>query len=120
MKTHKDLDIWKKGLNMVTDIYRLTKNLPSEERYGLVAQMRRAAVSYPCNISEGAARSSTKEYIHFIYIALGSLSELETQVIIAKNLGYIPDIEETLNKIELLRRMTLSFIKFLKKKEVNN
>ncbi len=120
MKTHKDLDVWKKGLNMVTEIYGLTKTFPKDEIYGLISQMRRAAVSYPCNISEGAARSSTKEYIHFIYIALGSLSELETQVIIAKNLGYIPDIEETLNKIELLRRMTLSFIKFLKKKEVNN
>jgi four helix bundle protein len=101
---------------MFTNIYGLTKTFPKDEVYGLISQMRRAAVSYPCNISEEAARSSTKEYIHFTYIALGSLSELETQIIIAKNLVYIYDIEEILNQIELLRKMTLSFMKFLKKK----
>lgn len=78
MKSHKDLDIWKRGLDLVTDICKLTKNFSKEEIYGLSAQMRRAAISYPSNIAEGAARNSKPDYIHFIYIALGSLSELET------------------------------------------
>jgi len=115
VKTHKDLDIWKKGIGLVTDIYNLSKNFPKEEMYGLSAQMRRAAISYPSNVAEGAARSSTTEYIRFIYIALGSLSEVETQVIIVKNLGYVSDIENLLKEIEILRKMTLNFIKFLKK-----
>jgi four helix bundle protein len=114
MKTHKDLDIWKKGLDLVTDIYRLTKNFPKEEIYGLSSQMQRAAVSYPSNIAEGAARNSKADYIRFVYIALSSLSELETQVIISKNLGYASNIEKLLNEIEILRKMTLNFIKHLK------
>jgi four helix bundle protein len=114
VKTHKDLDIWGKSLDLVTDIYKLTKNFPKEEIYGLSSQMQRAAVSYPSNIAEGAARSSKPDYIRFIYIALGSLSELETQVIISKNLGYTSDNEKLLNEIEILRKMTLNFIKHLK------
>jgi hypothetical protein len=89
MKTHKDLDIWKNGLDLVTEVYGLTKNFPKEETYGLSAQMRRAAVSYPSNIAEGAARNS-------------------------KNLGYTSDVEKLLNEIEILRKMTLNFIKHLK------
>ena len=110
MKTHKDLDIWGKGLDLVTDIYKLTKNFPKEEIYGLSSQMQRAAVSYPSNIAEGAARNSKPDYIRFIYIALSSLSELETQVIISKNLGYTSDNEKLLNEIEILRKMTLNFL----------
>ncbi len=117
MKTHKDLDIWGKGLDLVTDIYRLTKKFPKEEIYGLSSQMQRAAVSYPSNIAEGAARNSKPDYIRFIYIALSSLSELETQVIISKNLGYTSDNEKLLNEIEILRKMTLNFIKHLKGKQ---
>ena len=116
MKTHKDLDIWKRGLDLVTDIYKFTKNFPKEEIYGLTSQMQRASISYPSNIAEGAARNSKADYIRFIYIALGSLSELETQVIISRNLGYTSDIEELLNEIEILRKMTLNFIKYLKGK----
>jgi len=114
MKTHKDLDIWKKGLDLVTGIYGLTKSFPKEEIYGLSSQMQRAAVSYPSNIAEGAARNSKADYIRFLYIALGSLSELETQVIISKNLAYTSDIDNLLNEIEILRKMTLNFIKHLK------
>lgn len=119
VKTHKDLKIWKRGLELVTDIYKLTKKFPKEEMYGLSSQMRRAAISYPSNIAEGAARSSKSEYIRFVYIALGSLSELETQVIISKNLGYTSDIEKLLNEIEILRKMTLNFIKHLKMKKIS-
>ena len=114
MKTHKDLDIWKKGISLVTEIYKLTKSFPKEETYGLKSQMQRAAVSYPSNLAEGAARSSDAEYIRFAYISLSSLSELETQTIISKNLGYTSDIDTLLDKIEALRKMTLNFIKHLK------
>ena len=114
MKTHKDLDIWKRGIELVTEVYKLTKSFPKEETYGLSSQMQRAAVSYPSNVAEGAARNSKADYIRFVYIALGSLSELETQVIISKNLGYSSDIDNLLNEIEILRKMTLNFIKPLK------
>ena len=111
--THKDLEVWKIGIELVTDIYNETKKLPKEEIYGLSAQMRRSAVSVPSNIAEGAARSSRKEYLRFLYISLGSLSELETQIIIAGNLGYI-NSTELLNRIETLRRKMLNFIKYIK------
>ena len=91
MKTHKDLDVWKASIEMVTKIYQATRNFPKEEIYGLTNQMRRAAVSVPSNIAEGAGRNSSKEFLQFLYFATGSLSELETQLIIAYNLGYIND-----------------------------
>lgn len=86
---------------MVTKIYKLTGSFPSYELYGLTSQMRKSAVSIPSNIAEGAARNSTKEYINFLSIAQGSCSELETQLIIAKNLGYGIDTE-SLDNIETI------------------
>ena len=71
--THKDLDIWKRGIEFVERIYKITADFPREEIYGLVSQLRRAAISYPSNIAEGAARSSKKEYIQYLYISLASL-----------------------------------------------
>jgi len=88
IKTHKDLDVWKLSIQLLKDIYQLTSKFPSEEKFGLVAQIRRAVVSIPSNISEGAARNSDKDYIRFLYISLGSLSEIETQLIIAEELGF--------------------------------
>jgi len=116
VKTHKDLDIWEKGIDLVTDIYKITRKFPKEEIYGLTSQMRRSAISYPSNIAEGAAKNTKSDYIRFIYISLGSLSELETQIIISKNLGFTPDVNDLLKGIEILRKMTLNFIKYLKNK----
>ena len=118
--THKDLDIWKMGVNLVTKIYQLTQGFPKVENYGLAAQMQRAAVSYPSNIAEGAARDSIAEYIRFVHILLGSLSELETQIIISKNLGYASDVTILLNEVETLRKKTLNFIKYLKNKKAKH
>lgn len=89
VKTHKDLDVWKNPIELVKDIYELTKVYPQSELYGLSSQMRRAAVSVPSNIAEGAARHSTKEFIQFLYVTQGSLSEVETQIIVSKSLQYI-------------------------------
>ncbi len=116
MKTHKDLDIWKRGIGFVEHIYKVTAKFPREEIYGLTSQIRRSAISYPSNIAGGAARSSKKEFIKFSYIALGSLSEAETQLIIAERLRYLR-AGELLEEVEALRRMTLNFIKYLKSKE---
>jgi four helix bundle protein len=115
MKTHKDLDIWKRGIGFVAKVYKSTTMFPKEEIYGLTSQIRRAGISYPSNIAEGAARSSKKEFAQFLYIALGSLSEAETQLIIAEKLGYL-NAKDLLEEIESLRRMTLSFIKYIKSK----
>ncbi|HBX50590.1 MAG TPA: four helix bundle protein [Bacteroidales bacterium] len=89
MKTHKDLDAWKSSVEFVTQMYKITESFPKSEEFGLKDQLRRAAVSIPSNIAEGAARNHTKEFIQFLYISLGSLSEVETQLIIAQNLNYI-------------------------------
>jgi four helix bundle protein len=75
---HKDLNVWKKSMQFVMEIYSLTSHFPKEEIYGLTSQIRRAAVSIPSNISEGAARQTKKEFCQFLYIAMGSLAELET------------------------------------------
>jgi len=112
-KTHKDLEIWQRGIDFVSRIYQATKRFPRDEEYGLKSQMRRAAVSYPSNIAEGAARSSKKEYIRFLYVALGSLSELETQLLIAERLGYIK-ATNLLDEATTLRRMTLNLIRYMK------
>jgi len=114
--THKNLDIWKRGIKFVEQIYLLTGQLPKEETYGLISQLRRAAVSFPSNIAEGAARASKREYIQFLYIALGSLSEIETQLIITGNLGYLK-AESMLKETEVIRKMTINFIRYLKNKE---
>jgi four helix bundle protein len=99
MKTHKDLEVWQKSIDLVTYIYKLTNIYPNEEKYGLVSQLRRSAVSIPSNIAEGAARQTNKEYIQFLYISLGSLMELDTQLIISKNIELIS--EQTLNELQL-------------------
>ena len=114
MRTHKDLEIWQRSIDLVENVYAQTKDFPQKEMFSLVPQIRRSAISVPSNIAEGAARHSNKEFIHFLYVALGSLSELETQCLIAKRLGFIRN-ENILNEIEVIRRQLLNFIKFRKR-----
>ena len=113
MAIHKELNVWKKSMQLVTLIYQYTKTFPKEELYGLASQMRRAAVSIPSNIAEGYGRISDKELLHFLYIALGSSSELETQIIIANNLTFLAEAEhkQLLELNEEIIRMLTSLIK---------
>jgi four helix bundle protein len=89
MESYKELEVWQKAISLVVNVYQLTKNLPPEEKYGLVSQMQRAAVSIPSNIAEGWGRGSTKEFILFLSIARGSLWELETLLLIVQKLNYL-------------------------------
>ena len=90
-KPHKKLDVWKVSMQLSRTIYRLTTGYPSEKRFGLISQMRRAAVSIPSNLAEGAARSSNNEFRNFLSIARGSLSELDTQLDLSEQLGFITE-----------------------------
>ena len=91
MRPHEKLDAWSLAMDFVVAVYRATETFPKEEKFGLTSQIRRAAVSIPANIAEGAARHSDKELAHFVSNAQGSASELETELIIAHRLGYLAD-----------------------------
>ena len=88
---HKEMDVWKRSMDLVETIYKVSTQFPKEEIYGLTSQIRRSAVSVPSNIAEGAARKSDKEFIQFISIAMGSLSEVETQYQLSVRLGFIEE-----------------------------
>jgi four helix bundle protein len=90
IRTFKDLTVWQEAMNLVEMIYRQTKNFPKEEMYGMTSQIRRAAVSIPANIAEGNGRKSRKEYLQFLSIANGSVSELDTHLLIAERLNFLP------------------------------
>lgn len=113
---YKDFIVWQKAMDLVVEVYRLTKILPKYETYGLSDQMRRAAVSIPSNIAEGQGRNSTSEFIRFLNIARGSYSELDTQLQICIRLGYAneTDIESALNLSKEIGKMLNSLIKKLK------
>lgn len=98
-RAHHDLQVWQLGMRLVKDIYALTAGFPDHERFGLCSQMQRAAVSIPSNIAEGAARSGDREFLQFLSIARGSLSELETQVMICSELAYVREDKEVLDLI---------------------
>jgi four helix bundle protein len=97
---HHDLIVWKEAIQIVKEIYKTTSTFPHQEVYGLTSQICRSAVSIPSNIAEGAARTSPKEFLKFLSIARGSLMELETQLILAKGIGYLAENNELFQKIE--------------------
>ncbi len=111
----RDLDIWKLGKEIALQVYEITRGFPKEELYGLVMQMRRAAVSISSNIAEGFARFHNKEYRQFLYIALGSCAELETQLEISSELGYLDQATKSavLEKLDHEARMVKNLIKKL-------
>ena len=105
MKTHVDLDVWKLSMNFVENIYKISATFPKEEMYGLSSQIRRAAVSIPSNIAEGASRQSRKEFVQFLYISLGSLSEVETQLMLSERLQFTENIQVILNNALTIKKM---------------
>ncbi len=116
MHSYKKLDVWQKSVSLVTEIYILTKNFPDIEKFGLISQINRCAVSIPSNIAEGAGRSSKKDFSLFLGYALASSFELETQLIISNNLKFVSDEQKDKYIIELniIQRMIYSLIKSLK------
>ena len=116
-KPHKKLEVWTKAIEITTDIYKLTEQLPEHEKFGLISQMRRAAVSVASNIAEGAARNTKKEFVQFLFNAQGSLSELDTQIIICYELGYISkeDCDLIGAEMEAESKLIAGLIKYLRK-----
>lgn len=117
VKTHKDLLVWKKAIDFITVLYRETACFASDEKFGITNQMRRAVISIPSNIAEGAARNSNKEFVRFLYIALGSAAELETQIIAARNLKFLNDksFDLLIKERDEIGRMIYGLIKYKQK-----
>lgn len=107
MDTYKDLNVWKESVELVTLVYKVTSNFPETEKYGLTNQIRRCSVSVPSNIAEGFCRQSNGDFIRFLRISYGSSAELETQLIIAQNLGFLSEEEFTNvnERVIIIRKM---------------
>lgn len=110
---HTKLDVWKKAMNFTYEIYKITSKFPEIEKYSLSNQMRRCSVSIPSNIAEGAGRFSNKEFARFLHIAMGSIAELETQILISANLKYITDKSKYLDSLDEIRKMIYGLLKHL-------
>ena len=121
LKNYKELKVWQKSYRLCLDIYKITKEFPKEERYTLTPQIRRAVLSIPCNIAERYGRKTTPEYIQYLYIAYGSHCELETQILLCGDLGYIEGeklkiLQKGIGEVE---RMLKALIKSLENKRLN-
>ncbi len=117
MRPHQRLEAWLKALELVVAVYKRTEGFPKEERYGLTSQLRRAAISIPANIAEGAGRNSKKEFVHFLSNSQGSASELETELIIAHRLGYLDEtsVSELLRQLERIGRLITGLSQHLRR-----
>jgi four helix bundle protein len=115
IKDYRDLEIWKRSMDLVEAVYESTRSMPKEEVYGLTAHLRKTAVSIPSNIAEGFARSYAKEYRQFLFVSLGSCAELNTQVLIAVRLKYLDPEKAAFmsQEIDVISRMTMALIKKL-------
>lgn len=117
LRSHLDLEVWQCSMDLAADIYAITTRFPREEVYGLSMQMRRSAVSIPSNIAEGAARHSRKELVQFLHVALGSAAELETQVLLARRMGFLSE-GEPIDKLDRVRKMLIALLRSLKRAPV--
>ncbi len=115
-RSYRDLDVWRHSIDFVKEVYRVTGKFPPSEIYGLTNQVRRAAVSIPSNIAEGQGRNSSKEFRQFMSIALGSVAEVETQLIIAKAINYLTDgeLNPLLDSLDIVKKMLKSLSKSIK------
>ncbi|MCE6989763.1 four helix bundle protein [Dyadobacter sp. CY323] len=115
MKPHKQLNSWKKSFELVKILYAITASFPPDERFGLVSQIRRAAVSVPVNIAEGAARKGKKEFIHFLHIALGSLTELDTLILLSTDLKFMSEEQSisVINELDIIGKLIFGLVKKL-------
>jgi four helix bundle protein len=115
MRPHQKLEAWSRAIELVTDIYKSTEDFPKEERYGLTGQIRRAAVSIPANLAEGAGRRSQKEFAHFLSNSQGSASELETELIIAHRLGYLDErtFARLIQQLERIGRLITGLVRHI-------
>lgn len=106
-----EMKIWHKAIDLVVDVYKLTSNFPKEEKFGLISQVRKAAVSIPSNIAEGAGRNTDKDFSHFLGISNGSSYEVMTQLIVSKKLGLITEeeVQPILHKLDEVQKMTYAF-----------
>jgi four helix bundle protein len=120
LKSYKELKVWQRSYQLCLEIYKITKGFPDEEKYGLTSQLRRAAVSVPSNVSEGYGRKTTPEYIQFLYIAYGSVCEIETQILLSGDLGYISNgrLEMLKEGIREVERMLKASIRSLENKHL--
>jgi four helix bundle protein len=116
-RNHHDLLAWQQAILLVKLVYQLTSGFPQQETYGLVAQMRRAAISVPANIAEGAARKSAKEFTRFLAIARGSLSELETYLVISRELGYLAESDKLEKLMDNLFKLLSGLLLAQKRKD---
>lgn len=114
---YKELEVWKKSIELVKAIYKISELFPESEQFGLASQIRRAAVSIPSNIAEGNVRTYDKETIRFINIAIGSLAEVETQLIIAKELKFVDNIDEELNLLKQVNALAFGLRNYLDKRK---
>ena len=115
-RNHRELKVWQQAMQLVSTIYSATSNFPQNEQFGLTSQLRRAAVSVPANIAEGYARNGTKELLHFLGIASGSLSELDTLIEIAVKLGYINESEELSRQVDEVSGLTMGLAASIRRK----
>lgn len=115
IKSYRDLKVWRRGIDLVKSVYALIAKFPKYENYGLADQLRRSSISIPSNIAEGAARQHTGEFKQFLHIALGSAAEVDTQIVIASELGYITqqEAESITEAIVEIRKMTFALISHL-------
>ncbi len=107
MHRYKELDVWKRSIELATQVYHLTNSFPLEEKYGLISQLRRSVVSVSSNIAEGAGRNSDKQFINFLSVAVGSIFELETQLLISQNVGLVENdkLDPLLKDVEIISKM---------------
>jgi four helix bundle protein len=115
-RSHRTLKVWQEGISLVAIVYDLTSAFPASEQFGLTSQLRRAALSVPANIAEGFARTGTKELLHFLSIAQGSLSELDTLIEVANRLGYLKEIASVHAKIDDVSGLTMGLAASLRRR----